>query len=238
MSSYESFIKPLSQLIEYKKIVKKVRSMSMDDVFTYLTRYNIYVKPLSGLNLYIAKDYESRYRNYIKVSDILLCNRYPSLIALQQKFGVKIYDERGLRRVLTGLWIHEAYKSQISFLIPVKQEVKCVDHNRKIVGVADIVGPNFVIEIKSSRRMRKEHILQISSYMQMLNCNVGYLVYPDHVARVTLTNSISAELDRYYRKIKDIYDNTEKYIRQARTLKELFSINIDHLIKLLIRERI
>ena len=234
MSNYESFIKPLSQLINYEKIVEKAQSISIDEVFIYLAKYNIFVKPLPEVDLYVARDYESKYRDYVKVSDILLCNKYPSLIAIQQKFGVKIYNERSLRRILTGLWIHEAYKSQISFLIPVKQEVKCVDHNRKIVGIADIVGPNFIIEIKSSKGIRKEHMLQVSSYMQMLNCKIGYLVYPDHVVKITLTNNILAELNRYYKRIRDIYANTEKYIRlQARALEKLFNISINRLIKLL-----
>ncbi len=234
MSSFESFIKPLSKLINYEKIIEKAKSISIDDVFTYLARYNIYVKLLPGTDLYIVKDYESKYKDYVKVSDILLCDKYPSLIAIQRKFGVKVYSERDLRRILAGLWIHEAYKSQISFLIPVKQEVKCVDHNRKIVGVADIVGPNFIIEIKSSREIRKEHVLQVSSYMQVLNRKTGYLVYPDKVIKVVLTNNILAELNKYYKKIRNIYANTEKYIRlQAKTLEKLFNISIDHLIELL-----
>lgn len=215
-------------------IVETAKSISIDDVFTYLVRYDIYVKPLPGTNLYIAKDYESKYGNYVKISDILICNKYPSLIALQRKYGVKIYNEKSLRRILAGLWIHEAYKSLISFLVPVQQEVKCVDHNRKIVGVADIVGPNFVIEVKSSRKTKKEHILQLSSYMQLLKCEVGYLVYPEQVIKVTLTSNILAELDRCYRKIRDIYNNAEKYIRlQTRTLKELFNIDVNHLVRLL-----
>ncbi len=234
------FIKPLSHYINYRAIIEKAKSISIDDLLTALLYYDIYaeVVKVNGKELFIVYDYESKYGDYVKVSDIITYSYNPGLIALNRKLGCKIFTEDSLRRILAGIWIHEAYKFQIGFLVPARCEVKCVDCTLRIVGIADLVGPDFVVEIKSSSRRLKYHVLQLAAYLYMLRISEGYLVYPKRVKKITLTRDLLERLCNLISKIRQIYENPDEYLARYRIyLEKIYGVSLDKLLTLAKRRK-
>jgi len=160
---YKHAIKPLSYYLDVNTIVRSIQKLDIEEILSYLGQYGIIVWKIDP-GIFVALDYETRFRRFHKVSTIQFQRKEDILkLALETIYGVKIYTESDLRNILKGLVIHREYSNALGFLLPCETEVKVIDVDKHIVGIADIVCNDCIIEVKASFRSipRREHIYQL-----------------------------------------------------------------------------
>lgn len=212
------FIKPISHYINTREIKSYVQKADVNELQFYLSQYGINVWKLSK-NMFIALDFETSHKNLYRVSMVSTPLNVGSLLklSLELKYGVKLYTEQDLRNILSGLILHKEYSNTIGFLAKCETEVKVISREKRIAGIADIVCDDFVIEIKLSSSIRKEHLHQLLLYMDLLNKPKGFLVYENNAVNVTLNENINLLLDTYKRiheisrRIKYFSENLERF---------------------------
>jgi len=174
-----TMIPPLSKVLDVEELRKSVEVLSISKVLELLLNYDIVAWRLDDLDIYVAQDIETKNWNFVRISHLIGISE-PKL-ALEVKFGIKLYGKQQLRRILYGLLVHQAYQYAISNLLEDAQvEVPVVNNQYKITGRADIVTRDYVIEIKGGVH-NEFYKYQLGAYMLALNKSKGFLVYKDAV---------------------------------------------------------
>lgn len=215
---YVSVIKPppLKEVVNLKKISELVKTFTPSNVVTALLKKGIVVWPLPFRGLYVSQDYETKHRDFVWASQLGLNDVITYFINL--KYGVKLYREEDLYRILYGLLVHEAYEGILRLTMEeVEAEVKVYDLELRVVGVADLVINDAIIEIKSGKSSSR-HRLQLTAYMKALNKQRGFLVYQGSVFEIVINSDILQEL-------RDAVNR----LRQLR--EELFSLSLEDVAK-------
>lgn len=187
--------RPLADVADLASIENRLNSMSLDDLLEVLESKHILVWPLrlSGKQIFITKDFESKHKGNVWASALGSVNNIITLY-FNANFGVKIFLERELHNILWGLLVHEAYEGLLSlYFNDVRTEVGVHDNDLKLAGIADVVVPNCVLELKSGRR-RPGHILQLAAYMKALGIRHGALVYQHDVKLVEYSDQLEQVL--------------------------------------------
>jgi sulfur transfer complex TusBCD TusB component (DsrH family) len=183
---------PLKEVVNLKKINELVKAFTPSDVITALLKKDVVVWPLPFRGLYVSQDYETKHRNSVWASQLGLNDIITYFI--HTKYGVKLYREEDLYRILYGLLVHEAYEGILRLTMEeVEAEVKVYDLELRVVGVADLVVNDAVIEIKSGKSSPR-HRLQLTAYMKALNKQRGFLVYQDSVFEIVINSDVLKEL--------------------------------------------
>ncbi|BFI75517.1 CRISPR-associated protein Cas4 [Sulfurisphaera ohwakuensis] len=162
------------------------------------------------------KAHEKKDNNTIYVTDLLYCPLKPRL---REQFKELTYAEAYTPSTLQGSLIHDSIERILSeelnaeVEVPISKEIKVRDQVYTLVGRADAIKDNAVIEIKTSRNdssiPRVEHILQLKIYLNMLNSNpnwnkrlsqngtqfYGILLYitPDRITEFRIEDEISED---------------------------------------------
>ena len=242
-----SVIKPINELLRELGLYEIPIPQSIEEVINEIYSLSKEVIWRLSPTLYFSIDWE--YKNlhklccdkerYVSASRI---GRFgcPALIALEELLKIRIYTINSLRRILLGLKLHQMYQHILSALFPVYIEVPFVDSNYGVVGRADIVGPDFVAEIKTGER-KVLHKYQLAAYVLGLGKNIGYLIYKDLVMRIDLTYDLIKEFEeklketrqflRYLRSIQDVY-SINRYL-DISCVKRVLGISFEELVKLL-----
>jgi len=228
------FIKPIKEYIDTREIWEKINKLSFEDILDYLSEYGFLIWKVEDLDLYMTIDFESRHKDHKRVSVVSknLNEETKLQLAIEKLYSVSLYTERGLRNILRGLVIHEKYSASIGFLLPCEAEVPVKDEERKIVGRADLVCGDYVLELKSGKR-NKNHAYQLLIYMDLLNKQKGFLVYEDEVIPYSLDKDEKLlreayqKLDEVYAELNSISQNISAHTN--RFLKE-FNITVGELI--------
>lgn len=221
--------------MDVDKISSSIQKLAIEKVLTFLGQYEVFVWKIAP-NVFIALDYETKHKNLYRASivSIPLSEDYLLKSALEITYGVKLYTEQDLRNILRGLTIHKEYGHALGFLIPCEFEVKIASRSKGVVGIADIVCGNYVIEIKTSSSLRKEHIYQLLIYMDLLHKPQGFLVYEDEVLEFSLDKNLNLLFEAYRRlheihsKIHSLAKNLSRY--RDKFLKR-FNMKIGEIIK-------
>ena len=238
-------IPPLRATIALDDILKQVLSANLDTIIEILNRKNIVVWPINinDVKLYVLKDFEARYKDLIWASQL----GYTNVIALffNINYSIKLFRERDLYRIVAGFLVHDAYEGVLKLTFPdIESEVKIHDHELGVVGVADLVSNNYVIEIKLGKGS-KRHELQLAAYMKALKKYKGYLVYPDNVVEIEYTNSLVQKLVKavaYLKRLRNIVLNHDlRYIASKFThsyikFKQIYGVEPEKLVKVLEKE--
>ena len=225
-------IRPISEYVNTQKIIENVNKLSFEQLLYYLGNYDFLIWKVEGLDLYITIDFESRHKDHKRVNIVTknLDEETKLQLAIEKLYSVSLYTGRGLRNVLRGLVIHDAYSNAIGFHLPCEVEVPVKDTNRKIAGRADLVCGEYVLELKSGKR-NKNHAYQLLIYMDLLNKQKGFLVYEDEVIPYSLDKNLLTEayqrLNEIYAEVDSVSQNISMY--RNRILKE-FNITVGGLI--------
>lgn len=221
--------------MDVNRISSSIQKLAIEEVLTYLGQYGVFVWKIAP-NVFIALDYETKYKNLYRASivSIPLSEDFLLKSALEITYGVKLYTEQDLRNILRGLIVHREYSHALGFLIPCEFEVKIVCRNKGIVGIADIVCGNYVIEIKTSSSLRKEHIYQLLIYMDLLRKPQGFLVYEDKVVEFSLDENLDL-LSEAYKRLHEIYGKIHSLAKNLPHYKnkflKRFNMKIDEIIE-------
>jgi len=124
------------------------------------------------------KNHEKKDSNTIYVTDLLYCPLKPRL---REQFKELTLAEAYNPSTLQGSLIHEGIERILieelnaEVEVPISKEIQIEDQVYTIVGRADAIKDNVVIEIKTSKSdisiPRDEHILQLMIYVNMFNNN-------------------------------------------------------------------
>ena len=242
-----SMIKPINEILRELGLHEIVTPQSIEEIIDEIYSLSREVIWRLSSTLYFSIDWE--YKNlrqsccdkerYIGASRIgkFGC---PALTALEELLKIRIYTADDLRKILLGLKLHQIYQHILSTLFPVSIEVPFIDSKHKVIGRADIVGPDFVAEIKTGEQ-KALHKYQLVAYMLGLNKSTGYLVYKDLVVPVVLTHGLVKEFEekleetrqflRHLRSISDVY-SISRYLG-ASCVKRMLGISLEKLIELL-----
>ncbi|MCH4814972.1 MAG: CRISPR-associated protein Cas4 [Saccharolobus sp.] len=158
------------------------------------------------------KTHEKKDSNTIYVTDLLYCPLKPQL---REQFKELAYAEAYNPSTLQGSLIHDSIERILSeelnaeVEVPIVKQLQIRDQVYTIVGRADAVKDNTIIEIKTSKSdigiPRLEHILQLRIYINMLNDNLnwnnrfgtfyGILLYitPDRITEFHIDNGINED---------------------------------------------
>lgn len=232
--AYPGLIKPIRDYVDIYSIETNIQKLTLGELLTYLGQHDIIVWRLAP-NIFIALDFEAKHKNNLWVSLISTPASDDSLLelALETAYGVKIYSEQDLRNILKGLIVHREYLHALSFILPCESEVRI--KKKGIVGVADAVCNDHVVEIKTGRP-EKSHAHQLLIYMDLLQKPYGILVYRDSVYRYSLHTDINL-LEEAYRNLHEARRRIEGIIQQlhhgefrSRILKK-YGITVGELIE-------
>lgn len=238
-------IAPLNSVISLKEIAKQVQSMDVNELIRLLNLKDVIVWPLrmDSEEIFVSKDFETKQRNLIwasQLSNINVVNLFFNV-----RHAIKLYREKDLYKIALGFLAHEAYEGILKLALPeVESEVKVYDRDLGVVGVADLVLKNYVIEVKSGKRSKK-HELQIAVYMKALGKSKGYIVYPHEVVEVEYTQGLAQELERAVNDLKrlrkiilnnDLNYITSKFVRSYEKFKELYKVEPKRLEEVLKKE--
>jgi hypothetical protein len=168
--------------------------MRLNDLIGLLNLRGVIVWPLhiNGEKVFVSKDFETGHRGLIWASQLGHANAVT--LFFNVNYSIKVYREEDLYRIAAGFLAHDAYEGILKLTLPrVEGEVKVYDNELRIVGVADLVLDDNVVEVKLSRKYRS-HRLQLAAYMRALKVSRGYLVYPNDVVEVEHDEGLSQEL--------------------------------------------
>ncbi|BAB67612.1 CRISPR-associated protein Cas4 [Sulfurisphaera tokodaii] len=200
------------------------------------------------------KAHEKKDNNTIYVTDLLYC---PLKSRLREQFKELTYAEAYTPSTLQGSLIHDSVERILreelnaEVEVPISKEIKIGDQVYTLIGRADAIKDNAVIEIKTSRNdsgiPRVEHVLQLRIYLNMLNNNpnwdkrlsqngtrfYGILLYitPDRITEFHIEDGISedelSELvqDFIYTRITPKHDWECKYCVFAKVCPNKVIIN-------------
>jgi hypothetical protein len=205
---------PLSKVLDLDAIKRKVTSMTIDGLIEVLLTKGVVVWQLvvDSKKVFVVKDFEAQHRNYVWASQ--LGQNDALALFFNVKYGIKLYREDDLHRIVYGFLVHEAYQGILMMNMPdVEIEVKTFDDDIGVVGVADLVTTNAVVELKSGKKSRR-HLLQLAAYLRALRRDRGYLVYRDDVIEV-----------RYDEGIEQALLDAVKEVRRLRDLVSSYSLN-------------
>ena len=231
----QEFIKPIRHYIDVDKIANSVQRLSVEELLTYLGQYRIMVWRIAP-NIFIAMDFESKNKHLHRVSIVSTPINEDSLLklALETTYGVKLYSEQDLRNILKGIIIHKEYCHALGFLLPCKFEVKIANRSKGVVGIADVVCGDYVIELKSGTNLRKSHAYQLLIYMDLLRKQQGFLVYENKVLKFSLNTDrklLSEAYEKLYKIYNNIYALAKDLQRYRNRVIKKFNVKIDEVIK-------
>jgi len=200
--------------------LERIDRMDFQILLETLQSYEISVLRILP-NLFVALDFETKHREFLRASmvSIPLSDDLIIQTALELKYGVKLYTECDLRNILRGLILHEEYANAIKFLLPCEREVKILDKSKKIVGVADLLCGDVVIEIKTGRKPKHIHAYQLAIYLDLTGKQQGFLVYPDAVLEIPLSEDI---LHRAYQRLFKINNIVTKTIDELHNFRDKY----------------
>jgi len=240
---YEELIKPLKYYMDINRLKKSVFSMPIEEVLNTLAHYDVLAWNLKDKDIYLVQDPETRLKQYLRASNIASTSKCKLKSAIELKFGIKLFREKDLRNILIGFLAHDIYEYYLSYLPSIRKEVSIVDDDLKIVGRADLVGPDFVIEIKTSRKMRKAHLYQVALYMFALHKEKGYIVYPTTITKLRPSSSLKRELFKCINSARNFHNivhsmNLEELLRvfNSKCIKKIFNITVEELLHILEKE--
>jgi len=231
----QELIKPISHYIDVDEIASSIQRLSIEELLTYLSQYGIMVWRIAS-DIFIAVDFESKNRNLRRVSIVSAPISKDSLLelALETTYGIKLYSEQDLRNILKGILIHKEYCHALGFLLPCEFEVKVIDRNKNIVGIADVVCGDYIIELKSGTSFRKGHAYQLLIYMDLLRKQQGFLVYKNRVLEFSL-NADHKLLSEAYMRLYKIYDNISVLAKNLQRYRnkviKRFNMKVDDIIE-------
>jgi len=231
----KEFIKPIRHYIDVDKIMNAIQRLSIEELLTYLGQYGITVWEIVS-DLFIAIDFESKNKHFRRVSIVSTPINEDSLLklALETAYGVKLYSEQDLRNILKGILIHKEYCYTLGFLLPCEFEVRVMDKSKSIVGVADLVCGDYVIELKSGMNFRKSHAYQLLIYMDLLGKQQGFLVYEDKVFEFSPSNThklLSEAYERLHKIYNDIHVLAKNLHRYEDRVIRKFNVKVGNIIK-------
>lgn len=231
---------PLKEVVNLKKINELVKTFTPSDVITALLKKGIVVWPLPFRGLYVSQDYETKHRDSVWASQLGLNDVITYFINV--KYGVKLYREEDLYRILYGLLVHEAYEGILRLTMEeVNAEVKVYDPELGVVGVADLVVNDAVIEIKSGK-LSPRHRLQLTAYMKALNKQRGFLVYQDSVFEIVINSDVVKELRDAVNRLRQLReelsllsleDVVKRYPNAISKFQHRYGVGLIELIKVL-----
>ncbi|BBL47846.1 CRISPR-associated protein Cas4 [Metallosphaera sedula] len=159
------------------------------------------------------KKAHERKENVIYVTDLLYCPLKPKL---RERFRELTYAESYNPSTLQGSLIHESVERILreelnaEVEVPISKEIVIGDQTYTILGRADAIKDNVIIEVKTSRAdvgiPRSEHVLQVRIYLNLINSDpkwnnrsvqnrtyYGVLLYitPDRVTEFHIEDGIS-----------------------------------------------
>ena len=216
------YVKPIRYYVDVDRISSSIQKLAIDEVLTYLGRYGIFVWKIAP-NIFVALDYETKHKDLYRASfvSIPLSEDFLLKSALEIAYGVKLYTEQDLRNILRGLVIHREYGNALGFLIPCEFEVKIVDRSKGVVGIADIVCENYVIEIKTGSSLKRRHIYQLLMYMDLLRKPQGFLVYEDKVLEFSLDENLDL-LSEAYERLHEVYSRIHSLAKNISYYRDKF----------------
>jgi len=237
MFDVRNFVKPIRHYVDVNAITSSVQGFSLDQLLSYLGQYGITVWRVAR-SIFAVLDFESKSRHLRRISAVSIPVNEDSLLrfALEMSYGVKLYTLRDLRNVLRGMIAHRMYGAVLGFLLPCEAEVKIMDESRGVVGVADLVCGDYVLELKSSTKTRIGHAYQLLIYMDLLNKKKGFLVYEDKVielvldAHKRLLSNAYNRLNKIYNTVHTIFKNIHLY--ENKMLRR-FNMRVGELLKML-----
>jgi hypothetical protein len=162
---------------------------------------------VNNRELFVVKDFETKYSNLVWASQL----GYLDALTLffNTRYSVKVFNESDLRNIMFGLVVHEVYQGALKLVYPnAESEVKVIDRELGLVGVADVVFDDSVVEIKTGQRSQR-HLLQLVAYLRMLRKGKGYIVYEDEVIEISYS--------------KELMEKLMKAVENAKRLKEVVS---------------
>ena len=239
---YDDIVKPINSYVDLAAIYYEVKNMNINDVLSALCHYDIVAWNLNTTWIYIVEDPETRAHNYLRASTLALPDRalYDVKTALEFKLKVKILREDELRAILRGIMIHEIYKHFLRAIPNVRVEEPVKDEELKVAGRVDILCPDFLIEIKTSRRMLKAHVYQTGLYMLMAKRDKAYVVYPRHVLKLNMTSHLKKGVVRRLTIIRNLYRQVQELTLEeilhefdSHLFEQKFKMKPEDLIKLL-----
>ncbi len=218
----QNAIKPLCYYVDVDEIVRSVQKLNLEELLTYLGQYGMVVWRIAP-NLFVALDHETKHKNLRRVSILSIPLSRDNLLklALELAYNVKLYTETDLRNILQGLIAHKEYSYSLGFVIPCMVEVKVVNKTKKIVGIADIVCNDSVIELKLGSHLRREHVYQLLIYMDLLQKQHGFLVYKDKVFKYSLKTNPNI-LSEAYARLHEIYHKVNLLAKRLPSYKNVF----------------
>lgn len=242
MSFIKELLKPLSYYVNLSELKRRIFSMNVNDILAILEDYDMYVLPLDKTGIYVVKDYETRHRDYLSVSDILSENVIT--LAFKHLTGIKLFTESDLRRIAYGILVHQAYYQKLITVPQLQVEQLVVDHKKKMVGRVDVLGPGFVAELKSSTKPSWKHVLQAVIYAYILNINEYFIVYPDYVINGVVNDRIINIVNKVLESLRSKIDRLRSWGDIREVIKNVdfvelskfegkISMPIDRLISLL-----
>jgi len=238
-------VMPLNNVVALHDIAKRIQSMNLNELIKLLNLKDVIVWPLQvgSRELFISKDFETRHRDLIWASQLGHTNAVN--LFFNVRHAVKLYREKDLYKIALGFLVHEAYEGILKLALPeVESEVKVYDRDLGVVGVADLVSEDYVVEVKSGKRSKK-HELQMAVYMKALGKNKGYIVYPHEVVEVEYAQGLVQELKRAVNDLKrlrkiilnsDLNYITSKFVRSYENFKELYKVEPKRLEEILKNE--
>ena len=207
---------PISKILDLNAIGSDVDRLSEHDVLDILISYDIIAWPLRGHDhIFVVKDFETtRTGNYIWSSHLITVN--PISLYFNLKYNIKILTLNDLKNILYGIKIHEAYQYSLKMLKgeELEIEVRFVNRHLGVLGVADAVGKDYVIEIKSSKPKRG-HVYQLLASMFSLNKTLGFIVYPNTVEKLVLSDSWYDILKKRLNSLRRIYSLVKSHDLQS-----------------------
>jgi CRISPR/Cas system-associated exonuclease Cas4 (RecB family) len=195
---------PLNRVIDVPSVRKHIQTLDLDGIINFLNTKGVIVWPItiSNRELFVVKDFETRHSNFIWASQ--LGHLDPLALFFNTRYSIKVYNEDDLRNIMLGLVVHESYQGVLKLAYPdVESEVKVVDRELGLVGVADIVFGDSVAEIKTGRKSQ-QHLLQLAAYLRMLKRGKGYIVYENEVVEISYSKELEEKLMKALEDVKKL----------------------------------